>query len=87
MTKDILISRLSKLKLEAISAKSPIELNISNFKRYRDINNTTLTACKRLHFTTALEKMLKSFRKTWSIPNTALNKQKPGKEIHSLGYR
>jgi hypothetical protein len=84
MTKGLLISRTTKLKLEAISSKSPTITNTNNYKTYRDLYNTTLRACKKLHFSHAITKNAKNLRKTWSILNTALHKSKAHNSIHSL---
>ena len=84
MTQGLLTSRLTKLKLASTLSKSPTPLNTTIYKNYRNIYNTTLRACKKLHFTLALAKNSNNLKKTWSILNTALNKHKTHTPIHSL---
>jgi len=54
------------------------------YKKYRDIYNPTLRACKKLHFSTAISNNAKNLKKTWSILNAALHNPKQHNTIHSL---
>jgi len=84
MTKGLLISRMQKNKLSAMYSKHPTPHNHITYTTYRNTYNTTLRACKKLHFTMALANNSHNLRKTWSILNEALNKTKQHSPIHSL---
>jgi hypothetical protein len=84
MTKGLLTSRITKLKLESIHAKSPSATNLASYKKYRNLYNTTLRACKKLHFSKAILSNANNLKKTWSILNSALNKPSMKNPILSL---
>jgi hypothetical protein len=84
MTQGLLISRIHKNKLSAAYSKSRTHQNHLAYTTYRNIYNTTIRACKKLHYSKALSSNTNNLRKTWSILNEALNKSKNHSAIHSL---
>ena len=84
MTQGLLTSRIQKNKLSSIFANSRTDQNRIAYTNFRNIYNTTLRACKKLHFTKALAANTNNLRKTWSILNEALNKTKQHSQIHTL---
>lgn len=74
MTKGLLVSRCQKLKLSSLSIKQPTELNINNFKSYRNIYNKLLTAAKKNYYESSLEENKYNLRKTWQILREATRK-------------
>ncbi len=57
VTPGLLISRRSKTTLHTISIKEPTQYNISKYKTYRNLYNSTIRNSKRLYFQ---QKLLKS---------------------------
>jgi exonuclease III len=83
MTKGLLISRLSKLKLEKAHATSPSTEKWDSFKLFRNIYNKTIKASKKLYYCKLLEANANNLRKTWAILNEVLKKGKI-KHLYSL---
>jgi hypothetical protein len=72
MSRGLLISRQTILKLSSLASKHPSIINISNFKLYRNLYNKTLRAAKKIHFSNAIANNTKNLKKTWSILKLAL---------------
>ena len=60
MTKGLLISRATKNRLDSIYANKPTEINKLNYINYRNLYNTLIRSCKKLHFSKAIEKNSKN---------------------------
>ncbi len=73
MTKGLLISRLTKIKLCKLSVLNPHEPNISNFKRFRNMYATTLRTSKKLYYQKILFTYQADAKKTWEILRKAIN--------------
>jgi exonuclease III len=84
MTQGLLISRQTKLLLEKQHAKNPSEQLWNKFKKYRNIYNTTIRACKKSFYAYELESNSKNLKKTWSILNEVLKKPKNKQKISSI---
>ena len=63
----ILTSRRNKLKLGCLAAKNPIEINVTNFKNYRNLYNRVIKLAKKLYFEKELKRHQSNLKKTWSL--------------------
>ena len=75
MSKGILISRSTKLKLAKNCLISPSLENNLKYKSYRNVYNTTIRGAKKLYFEKELKRAQSDFKKTWAILKKAINKQ------------
>jgi len=66
MTKGLLISRNEKLRLFSISKSFPTLPNISLYKTYRNIFNSTVRTAKKLHYEKLFHKSKFNLKETWS---------------------
>lgn len=73
MTKGLLTSRLTKIKLFKLSVQNPFEPFISNFKAYRNLYAATLRTSKKIYYQTTLRKYQTDAKKTWEILRKAIN--------------
>ena len=73
MSPALLISRITKIKLASLNARSPCVLSNSNYKKYRNLYNTTLRAAKKMFFEKKLKENQNNLKKTWDILRTAIN--------------
>jgi hypothetical protein len=76
MTKGLLISCLTKLKLEKNHALNPTVVNWNLFKVYRNLYNKTLKASKKQYYCSALEDNSNNLKNTRSILNKVLMNRK-----------
>lgn len=79
MTPGLLKSRLTKFDLDDINIKSPSFLNSANYKKFRNIYNSTLRTAKKLYFDNEFETHKSNLRKTWQTLNLAVNKNNQNK--------
>ena len=63
MTKGLLISRFTKLKLLKISANNPTAENLSAYRNFRNIFTKTMRASKKMYFETNFTKAKKKQKK------------------------
>jgi len=75
MTKGLLISRNAKFRLFSISKSFPTLPNISLYKTYRNIFNSTVRTAKKLHYEKLFHKSKFNLKETWSLFNKAINKK------------
>jgi hypothetical protein len=68
-------SRNHKFKLAKLCHTSPSQLNVDNYKLYRNHYNVLVRAAKKLYFANILKINSKNLKKTWSILNEAINKK------------
>ena len=73
MTNGLLISRLTKIKLQKIAILHPEPNNVEKYKTYKNIYNRTARASKKLYFTNSLSKAKNNPKKTWEILREAMN--------------
>ncbi len=73
MTKGLLISRTTKIKLCKLSFLYPFEPHISNYKIYRNLYASILRTSKKIHYQHALTKYQADAKKTWQILRKAIN--------------
>ena len=76
MSSGILVSRKRKNELSHISLKFPSLLNISAYKKYRNLYNSIVRKAKKLYFEKQLSANQKNLRKTWQILFSTINKSK-----------
>jgi hypothetical protein len=76
ITKDLLTSRLTKLKLERNHTTNPATENWNYFKTYCDIYNRIVRASERQYYCKSLEANSNNLKKTWAILNEVLKKGK-----------
>ena len=74
MSKGILISRLTKIKLGKLCHSSPSAESTAKFKLYRNLFNIVVRNAKKLYYEKTLAKVQSNFKKTWSVLNSAMNK-------------
>ncbi len=65
MTKGLLISRRSKIKLNSLSIRKPTAENVAKFKQYRNLYNQTIKAAKKQHFRNRFSELKNNLLKTW----------------------
>ncbi len=82
MTKGLLTSRQTKIKLCKLSVSYPFEPHISNFKKFRNLYARVLRASKKLHYQHILNKYQSNAKKTWQILRKAVNNT--GKKPNSI---
>ena len=73
MTKGLLLSRKTKLKLARKAKKSPNQININNFRVYRNLYNKVLHTSKKLYFQSKIAGAGKNSRRVWQTINEATN--------------
>ena len=74
MSKGILISRATKIKLGKNCFTHPSLSNSNKFKVYRNIYNVVIRNAKKLHYERELRAAQSNLKKTWSILKNAINK-------------
>ena len=84
MSRGLLISRQTKLKLSSLLAKNHTPALSEKYKTYRNAYNKILRAGKKLHFSKAILNNSKNLKKTWAIIRLALNSPKPTNSINAL---
>ena len=73
LTKGLLISRNTKNKLYKLQLSNPSETNKSNYKKYRNIFNSTVRKSKILYFEKSFENSRKNPKQTWQTLKEAAN--------------
>jgi hypothetical protein len=67
MTPGLLQSRKAKLELRKKSLIDPSQLNIDNYKKFRNIYNKTLRTSKKMYFEQKIQQNVKNPKKTWDL--------------------
>ncbi len=83
MSRGLLISRNTKIKLGKTAAKSPTVPNIDAFKKFRNLYNTTLRAGKKLYYEKELLANQSNLKKSWQLLKKAANIGKSSTETPS----
>lgn len=76
MTKGLLISRKTKMKLDKKAKVSPSPDNINRSKTYRNIYNTLIKKAKRIHFSARINNANGDSSATWKVINEVVGKKK-----------
>ena len=72
MTKGLLVSRSTKLKLLKTSANNPSPENLCAYKNFRNIYTKTLRASKKLYFNANFKKAKKKQKKHGTLSEKPL---------------
>jgi hypothetical protein len=83
MTLGLLISRCNKFKLSSAASKNPTHFNITIFKSYRNVYNTTIRASKKAYFDREFSKSRSNLKRTWDLIRAALKTEGQRKEFIS----
>ena len=81
MTKGLLISRSTKLKLLKISANNPTAENLSAYRNFRNIFTKTMRASKKMYFEANFTKAKKNPKKTWELIREAIGSEPKNSKI------
>jgi hypothetical protein len=73
LSPELIESRQTKLTLHKLSLTEPTPLNISNYKRHRNLYNTAVRQSKAQYFESNLASHSKDPKKTWKILKEAAN--------------
>ena len=84
MTKGLLISRSTKLKLLKISANNPTAENLSAYRNFRNIFTKTMRASKKMYFEANFTKAKKNPKKTWELIREAIGSEPKNSKIQKL---
>ena len=84
MTKGLLISRTTKLKLLKNSANLPSPENLSTYRNFRNIYTKTLRASKKMYFNANFEKAQKNPKKTWELIREAIGSDPKKSKISKI---
>jgi hypothetical protein len=76
ITKGFLISRSQKNKLYSNYVQDPSVVNLNIFKKFRNMYNKLLKACKKLYFENELKKHAKNLTQTWKLLREATKSKK-----------
>jgi hypothetical protein len=80
MSRGLLTSRNTKIKLGKTAAKNPSLANIDAFKKFRNLYNTTLRAGKKMYFEKELLANQSNLKKSWQLLKKAANISKTSSE-------
>ena len=84
MTKGLLTSRITKIKLLKLSAKLQTSVASEAFRRYRNIYNSVLRASKKLYYKDQLKNNCKNPRKIWELIKEVSTGKKSTSSIEKL---
>ena len=84
MTKGLLVSRSTKLKLLKNSANNPSPENLNAYRNFRNIYTKTLRASKKLYFNANFEKAQKNPKKTWELIRKAIGSDPKKSKISKI---
>ena len=74
MTKGILKSRQTKLKLIELKIRFPTAENNEKYRKYRSCYNKVIRAAKKIYFKYSFEKHKNDMRKTWEVLRESIRK-------------
>jgi hypothetical protein len=84
MTSGLLTSRRKKLSLAKNCAQNPTPANIEQYKTYRNIYNGLVRLSRKNYYSEQLQANSKNLKKSWSLINEALNKNKSFKTLDKI---
>jgi len=84
MTQGLLISRTTKINLHKIAVKERSKQANEQYKKFRNIYNSTLRASKKMYFDKNFELNRKNPKRTWDLLKEATNLTKSNDKIHKL---
>ena len=84
MTKGLLVSRATKLKLHKKSIAEPTEINLSAYRSFRNLYTKILRASKKLYFDANFKKAKNNPKKTWDLIREAIGSEPKNSKISKL---
>ena len=87
MTKGLLVSRITKLKLLKNSANIPSPKNLNDYRNFRNIYTKTLRASKKMYFNANFEKAQKNPKKTWELIREAIGSDPKKSKISKISVQ
>ena len=84
MTKGLLISRSTKIKLLKISVNNPTADNLSAYRKFRNLFTKTLRASKKLYFEANFTNAKRNPKKTWDLIREAIGSEPKNQKIPKL---
>ena len=84
MTKGLLISRSTKIKLLKISVNNPTAENLNAYRKFRNLFTKIMRASKKLYFDTNFAKAKKDPKKTWDLIREAIGSEPKNPKIQKL---
>jgi hypothetical protein len=84
MTEGLLVSRLTKTKLQKIASNTRNLNDITKFKQYRNMYNVLIRASKKLYFEQNLHNNKRNPKRTWELLKEATNLVKSNSKIEKI---
>jgi hypothetical protein len=84
MVYGLIISRNTKIRLHKTALSNPSNINISNYKTYRNLYNSVLRCSKKLYFETNLKTHAKNPKKTWELLKEAIKTKTNTNKINTI---
>ena len=85
MSSGLLTSRREKIRLSKQCFLNPTLLNVSTYKKYRNLYNILLRAAKKMSYDKLFQKYQTNLARTWQLINELINK-KPKKNMSSFSH-
>ena len=85
MSLGLLTSRREKNRLSKLCFTHPNVLNLTTYKKYRNLFNILVRAAKKLFYDKLFQKFQSNLSKTWQLINEIINK-KPKKNVQSFSH-
>ncbi len=76
MTKGLLTSRRTKIKLNSLSIRQPSTENVNKFKQFRNLYNYVIRAAKKLYYHNRFSALKTNLLKTWQTLYSLISKSK-----------
>ena len=86
MTKGLLISRSTKIKLLKISVNNPTAENLNAYRKFRNLFTKIMRASKKLYFDANFAKAKKDPKKTWDLIREAIGSEPKNPKIQKLKH-
>jgi len=84
MTKGLMTSRITKMRLQKKNYNEPSDINKANYKIFRNIYNRTVREAKKLYYHNKLSENKDNPKKTWQLLNEITGKSQSQSSIQSL---
>ena len=75
MSSGLLTSRREKIRLSKQCFLNPTLLNVSTYKKYRNLYNILLRAAKKMSYDKLFQKYQTNLARTWQLINELINKK------------
>jgi hypothetical protein len=84
MTRGLLISRATKLKLHKLALKHSTAEHLGKYRAYRNIYNHLIKASKKMYFDNSFQNAKSNPKTTWSLLGEALNTTKSVPKVEKI---